>query len=289
MNPKIIVLLLIIVGLISCRSVKNEKGIIEPAKQSTNLMTDSMVTLTIDSLVIDSNLVITDLGSDSLMMETDTFSTIIDSVEIARLEAEHLKEEETQRIREQKIRALENDIERLKNKKKKAAQKYQDLQKYFERYIKVEATNRLLNINHYSTNAQRLNQNLNGLLLAINSNLSNDLSTSAKLQDIEKLALSVVAALKRYQKVSNIDYNQLKTSIQIQGYGIDTKMEGEIRTMFKQLNIPCQFSFINDENISLQIEVISNHFFEQNYQEWLLEDQRISRQIRMKEIKIKKM
>lgn len=291
MNPKSILLLLIsVLFIVSCRGVKNGQGTIQSAKTITKDTTTLLMTIN-DSMAIDSNNIV--LSNDSISIDSssniaflDSTNIVMDSVEIARLEAERLEMEEAKRIKAQKTKALETDIENLKKRKNKAQKKYQEKHKLLERYLKVEATNRLLDINYYSATANRSNRNLTGLQFLVNSNFPQNLSQNILSNNTEKLVLSVISALNRYQNISEIDYNKLNTSIEIQCYGANPKLQNSIKSAFDKLGLPCQFVFSEGNNITLQIQFFSNVFFEQDFKEWSLEEQRINRKIRIKEIKI---
>lgn len=277
----IIVLLLII---ISCRSVKNSNGIVESAK---SVKVDSSA-VSMDSTLLDSTTIVLDslqIDSTINLVGSDSSQIILDSATFALMEAERLAKAEAERIKIQKKEAIEWDIKKLNLQKNKLENKYLDQHKYFERYLKVEATNRLIHINNYTSTAIRLNKNSIGLQFTITSNF-HELSKKNALDNTKKLVEATISALNRYKRVSETDYNQLNFSIQVLCYGTNSMIEKKIKDKFENFGVPYETSFSEDNNTFLQIQIISMNVFQHDYKEWLLQEQRIDRKIRIKEMKI---
>jgi hypothetical protein len=303
-NQTFIFVLLGIFFTTSCRMIKNANGTIESGevnrnkkiitKNETKLIDSSMTvsintTMVVDTIVQTLNKINIDDSTSNVLTPQFVIEMEKDSIQLATENAEKLLKAEENRIKEEKEKALEWDIMQLNSNKAKSKERYIELHKYFERYTKVEATNRQLNIDYYTSKAIRLNKNQTGVQFIITSNFPQNISKKRIVADIEKLASTSVQALSRYESVSMIEYENINFEIEIKYYGNSVALEKSIKSEFDKLKAPYKFIKGESEETFLQIEVISSNIFEKDYQKWIKKEQQINRKIRMKQMQLQKL
>jgi hypothetical protein len=297
-NQTFIFVLLGIFFIVGCRTIKNANGTIESGKSNKNKgivigsetkMIDNSMTISIDTMMVDtitqiSNKInIEDSISNDLIAQ-DSIEIENNSVQFATENTEKFVKSEVNRIKEEKKEALEWDIKQLNSNKIKSKERYTELHRYFERYTKVEATNRQLNIDYYTSKAIRLNTNQTGVEFIVTSNFPQNISEKTMLANILKLAEATVMALSRYESVSMISYRNINFSAKIKFYGNNTGLEKSIKSEFNNLNLSYNFTRVESEETFLQIQVTSSDIFEKDYQEWIKKEQQINRKIRIKQM-----
>lgn len=184
---------------------------------------------------------------------------------------------------EQKLRIQIDKQERLLGS---AWKKYYNIHALLERYVKLEATDRLLNINHYKTEATRLNNNQSGLQFIIRSKLPNTTPQLAGI-DLLKIGESFVNALLRYSQVSSTDLKSTDAQISLTFYGnISTPLITKVETEMNKLGLTYTTQQHPANELIVHIALSSDNFFHKDLQKWERTEQRINRDIRVLEGRI---
>jgi len=184
---------------------------------------------------------------------------------------------------EQKLQIQISKQERLLGS---AWKKYYNIHALLERYVKLEATDRLLNINHYNTEAIRLNNNQSGLQFIIRSKLANTSPQLAR-KDLVKIGESFVNALLRYSQVSSTDLKSTDAKISLAFYGnVSSTLITQVETELNKLGLTYTTQQNPANELIVHIALSSDNFFQKDLKKWERIEQKINRDIRMLEGRI---
>lgn len=180
---------------------------------------------------------------------------------------------------EQEIRIRITRLERLLNS---AWNKYYNIHTLLDRFVKLEATERLLHIHHYASSTNRMNKDQSGLQFIVQSSFPYHISNQEVQKDIIKIAQSFTHALLRYSSVSDSKLEQTDAQIAIYYEG-DTTMQitQQLSSEFNQLKLPYSIEQKASNYSFLHITLRSNNFFQNDQQKWEATEQRIDKDIRL--------
>lgn len=258
------------------------------------------VILLVDTIITPQNL---EKDSNTTLIQQDDFqknylqSPIAQAVDMAKTvlkDSMTVQEEKTDTIspqmaklkmeQERKLQIQISKQERLLNS---AWKKYYNIHSLLERYVKLEATERLLNIKHYNTTTKRVNNNKSGLQFVVRSQIPAGTSLTAARKDLLKLTESFTNALVRYSQVSNKAIDKTDAQITLTFYGnVGTALISSVEQELNKLSMTYSTQQLSSDQLVLHIALSSDNFFQTDLVKWEQTEQKINRDIRILEKKM---